>query len=260
MWTNKIKTFLSLMFLIFLGGGIFYLQNSYTNRYVEDRLNKVNYVQEAEKLKVSLTLQKKIPTFGFDNLLADWQYLQFIQYFGDTPAREKTDYSLVTDYFELISKYDPRFVDAYFILSTANSIYAGKPEKTVALLNKILPNISSTINPDALFLWIYKGVDEILFLGNIEEAKKSYAKSVELALARGDEDGKIIAERSLETVKFLEGNPDSKKAQVSAWATVLNTAFDDQTREMAMDKIRSLGGKVNIDSNGNVDIILPEQD
>ncbi|PHV62816.1 hypothetical protein [Cyanobacterium aponinum] len=257
---NKVRTFLALMFLTLLGTGIFYLQNSYTSRYIKNELNKVNYVQEEEKLKASLTLQKRFPTFGFNNLLADWQYLQFIQYFGDTTAREKTGYSLVTDYFELISKYDPHFVDAYFILSTANSIYAGQPEKTVALLNKILPNISPKISPDAMFLWIYKGVDEILFLGNIEEAKKSYAKSADWALARGDKDGKIIAERSLETVKFLEGNPDSKKAQVSAWATVLNTAFDDKTREIAIDKIRALGGKVNIDDNGNVNVTLPEQD
>ncbi|WP_308254636.1 hypothetical protein [Geminocystis sp. GBBB08] len=256
----KVKSIVPFFILLIVGGGIWFLQEEYTKTYLEEKNNHIDYSLEEEKLRTALAIQKKMPTLGYGNLLADWQYLQFIQYFGDTQARDKTDYSAVTDYFELISKYDPYFVDAYFMLSTANSIYAAQPQKTVSLLNQVLSNLSPKINRDAFLLWMYKGVDEILFLGDIEEAKKSYNQSSKWALARGDEAGKLVAQRNLDTVKFLEENPDSKKAQVGAWGTVLSTVFDDKTRQMAIDKIKSLGGEVVISKNGEVQIKLPEDD
>ncbi|WP_231933110.1 hypothetical protein [Geminocystis sp. NIES-3708] len=240
--------------------GIVFFQQKYVKTNIENKTTQVDYFSQEEKLKTALTLQKKLPTVGFNNLLADWQYLQLIQYFGDTPARDKTGYSLVTDYFELISNYDPSFVNAYFFLSTANSIYAGKPEKTVEFLDKILPQITPEVNPLAFNLWTYKGVDEILFLGDISAAQKSYEKSAQWALTRGDDIGKSVAKQRLETAQYLAKNPDSKKAQVSAWANILTSVFDDKSRQMAMDKIKSLGGEVNISKDGKVQVKLPQED
>jgi hypothetical protein len=256
----KIKSLIPFVFIIFCGGGIVFFQQKYLKNNIDNQTRQVDYFQQEEKIKTALTLQKKLPTFGFNNLLADWQYLQLIQYFGDTPARNKTGYSLVTDYFELISNYDPRFVNAYFFLSTANSIYAAKPEKTVEFLNKILAQITPEVNPLAFNLWTYKGVDEILFLGDIPAAQKSYEKSAQWALTRGDDIGKTVAKQRLETAEFLAKNRDSKKAQVSAWANILSSVFDDKTRQMAIDKIRSLGGEVNISNDGQIQVKLPEED
>lgn len=256
----SLSPILSFLIVILTGLGIFSLQESYTQNNIANIDKQKDYFLQEEKLETSLTIQNKIPTLGFDNLLADWQYLQFIQYFGDTPVREKTGYSLVTNYFDLIAKYDPFFVDAYFILSTTNSIYAANPKETVSLLNQVLSQLRPEINPNAFFLWIYKGVDEMLFLGNIEEARKSYEKSAEWALVRGDDEGKFIARRSQETANFLANNPDSKKAQVSAWITILNNAFDDKTRQMAINKIEELGGKVYFSENGKIEIELPQED
>lgn len=260
MFERKLKTILPFTISVIAGMGIFFLQQQYAQKNLENQVSKIDYSQDENKLKASLALQKKLPTFGFDNLIGDWLYLQFIQYFGDNTARETTGYSLVTDYFELLTEYDPRFINAYFTLSSANSIYAGKPQETVNLLNKILPQISPEIDPLAFNLWTYKAVDEILFLGEIQEAKKSYEMAAQWALTRDDDIGEIVAKRSLETAQFLANNPDSKKAQVSAWATVLNGAFDDQTRQMAIDKIRGLGGEIITSPDGRVQVKLPEQD
>ncbi|WP_342597089.1 hypothetical protein VKI21_17445 [Cyanobacterium aponinum UTEX 3222] len=254
-----LKSLLVFLLMMFTSSGIWFLQNQYTKKYLQAENIELDYFQQEKELATALALQKKMPTLGFANLLADWQYLQFIQYFGDSKAREETGYSLVTDYFQLISKYDPNFVDAYFILSTANSIYAGQPEETVTLLNQILSRLSPEINPNAFLLWNYKAVDEILFLGDIEEAKKSYLKAVDWISMEDDKELKPVADRISETVKFLENNPDSKKAQVSAWLTVLNGVFDDKTRQMAIDKIKSLGGDVIIE-NGKINVKLPEND
>lgn len=256
----KIKSLIPFLLMAICGGGVVFFQQKYVKTNIEDKTIGVDYFQEEEKIKTALTLQKKLPTFGFSNLLANWQYLQLIQYFGDTPAREKTGYSLVTDYFELIGKYDPFFVNAYFFLSTANSIYAGKPEKTVEFLDRILAQITPEVHPLAFNLWTYKGVDEILFLGDIPAAQKSYEKSAEWALTRGDDIGKVIAKQRLETAEFLATNPDSKKAQVSAWANILSSVFDDKTRQMAINQIRSLGGEVSISQDGNIQLKLPQED
>ncbi|HIK38188.1 MAG: hypothetical protein NZ901_10860 [Geminocystis sp.] len=246
--------------LLVTGISIFQSQQQYAAKHLENSRGNVDYFLEEKKIKMALLLRKKMPTFGYNNILADWYYLRFIQYFGDSPAREKTGYSAVADYFELISDYDPRFVDAYLILSTANSIYAGQAPATVKFLNKVLANISPEISPYAPYLWIYKGVDEMLFLGDIKAAKHSYEMAAKWALARGDEVGKEIAKRSLETAAFLGKNPDSRKARAGAWYTIFKNVFDEETKEKARLEVEKVGGKIVVLPDGSTQLQLPEED
>jgi hypothetical protein len=219
-----------------------------------------SYFTEEKSDRVFLDLQKRMPTFGFDNLLADWNYLGFIQYFGDTPAREQTGYSLVPEFFEVIVKNDPRFIRAGLFLSTANSLFAARPDITVKLLNQVLGKIEPQLDPLAPYVWSYKGIDEILFLGKIEEAKHSYQMAAQWALARKEPDSQEVAQRNLATAQFLETNPDSKRAQVSAWAMILGGAIDEQTQKRAVEEIRALGGQVTVTPQGRLTVTLPEKD
>jgi hypothetical protein len=41
---------------------------------------------------------------------------------------------------------------------------------------------------------------------------------------------------------------------------VLNNAFDDRTRQLAINRIQALGGKVSITPEGEVIIQLPNKD
>jgi hypothetical protein len=50
--------------------------------------------QEAQQEALRLKMLKTIPSFGFDNLIADWTFLKFLQYFGDDEARDVTGYNL----------------------------------------------------------------------------------------------------------------------------------------------------------------------
>ncbi len=252
--------FLPWIVLLVAGASIFQSQQQYAAKHLENSRGNVDYFLEEEKLKTALRLQKKMPTLGYNNILADWYYLRFIQYFGDSPARKETGYSAVADYFELISDYDPRFVNAYLILSTANSVYAGQAPVTVELLNKVLKNISPEISPYTPYLWIYKGVDEMLFLGDIKAAKQSYEMAASWALARGDEVGKEIAKRSLETAAFLAKNPDSRKARAGAWYTIFKSVFDKETRERARLEVERVGGKIIFLPDGSTQLQLPEED
>ena len=169
---------------------------------------KVNYAEEEQSLKLELNLQRKLPSFGFGNAIADWNFLKYVQYYGDTVAREATGYDLIPEFFETMVSTDPRFVQAYLSLSTANSIFAGRPDKTVALMNQVLKNVSPKTSPLAYFIWIYKGVDEILFLGDLKAAQHSYEMASEWANIAG---AKESAANTKATAQFLASNPDPRE-------------------------------------------------
>lgn len=216
--------------------------------------------QDIELEQLRLSLLQKTPVFGFDNLLADWVYLNFLQYFGDDTARSQTGYTLSPDYFKIIVDRDPRFLGAYTGLSTSVSLYAAKPEQSVALMEKGLKSMSPKSPPQSYYVWRQKGIDELLFLGNAQAARQSFETAAEWASTYPDEESQYVASLSRQTAEFLARNPLSKSAQVSAWSMVLNNVVDQRTRQFVISKIESLGGKVIITPQGQAKIQLPKVD
>ncbi len=130
--------------------------------------------REVESERLRLNLLEKFPSFGFDNLVADWFFLNFVQYFGDDAARAKTGYNLSPEYFEIILARDPYFLDAYFFLSGSTTLYAGMPERTVALMSQGLKFLSPKVPPKSYYVWLYKATDELLFIGDAQAAKQTF--------------------------------------------------------------------------------------
>lgn len=215
---------------------------------------------QVNQTQANLAFLQKVPAFGFDNLIADWSFLQFLQYFGDQPARELTGYGLSPSFFEVIVNRDPHFVQSYVFLSTSVPLYSGQPEQAVALMTKGLESLSPQTDPQAYYIWRYKAINELLFLGDPQAARQSYLKAAEWARASSDSDGQYVAQLSQETAQFLAKNPNSKQAQISSWLTVFNNAPDQPTRQLAIQRIQSLGGKVAITPQGEVTVQLPEED
>jgi hypothetical protein len=204
---------------------------------------------------------KKIPVFGFDNLLADWVFLRLAQYFGDDDARNLTSYDLSPEYFEIIVDRDPLFVSTiYPALSTSISLYAGMPEKSVALMNQSLKSMSPQMPAKSYYVWRNKAIDELLFLGDSQASQKSFAMSAEWAATHPDAESQIVAEASQQTAQFLSRNPDSRWAQISAWSSILNYAVDQKTRNLAVSKIEALGGKIKVNAEGQFQVIFSEKD
>lgn len=221
----------------------------------QQQTDKAEYLKQEELERLRLTFIKKLPSFGFNNLLADWVYLNFIQYFGDNSARQQTGYSLSPEYFEIIVQRNPRFVNAYFSLSPATSIYAGRPDRSVALIEQGLQSIDPKTDPKAYLLWLYKGVDELLFLGDSQAARRSYQMAAEWASTFTN--NPKIAARVRETAQFLAKNPQSVQARIGAWTMILSNARDDATRQIAILNIQKLGGEVTITSDGMLQIKTP---
>jgi hypothetical protein len=243
---------------ILCSAGILYFQKTQLNNSIYAK-KSVNYYQQEKILESEANLIKKMPTFGFDNLIADWTFLKYVQYFGDAEARKVTGYSLVTDYFEVGVAKDPRFTQSFLSFSAANSLFAGQPQKTVKLINQVLESATPDLPGYPFLLWTYKATDEILFLGNLGAAKNSYEQAAEWANMRNDDLGKELSSRYLATAKFLASNPNSTDAQIGAWANVLNQAQDLKTQQHAIQQLEQLGAEVSVTKEGEIKITRPEK-
>ncbi len=232
--------------------------NTVINKAKDASVEDIKKDLEAERLQ--LELMQKLPSFGFDNMVGNWVFISFAQYFGDETARDKNGYSLSPEYFEVIINRDPYFLDAYKFLSSSTTLYAGMPERTISLMEQGLKSLSPKAPYKAYYIWRYKGTDELLFLGDSQAAKQSFETAGKWADAYSDEDSKYIAKLSHQTAKFLASNPNSKSAQVSAWSLVLTNAFDDRVRKIAISRIQALGGKVSIAEDGQFKVQPPKKD
>jgi len=236
--------------------GIGMLQQPQLNRLKSAAANaapeELRRQDEAES--VYLNLVQQTPAFGFDNLVANWIFLDFLEYFGDTPARNQIGYDLSPEYFEAILQHDPYFRDAYLFLSGSTTLYAGRPDRTVEIMNQHLPQLSPTVPPKAYFVWRYKGTDELLFLGDSQAAQQSFTTAAEWASLYSDPESQAAAQVSQQTADFLADNPESKSAQIAAWAMILGNAFDDDTQRYAISQIEALGGSVFVDEQGRLRI------
>lgn len=242
--------------------GIAGLQKPHLNRILSKSKNasETELKREVKTEKARLNVIKSMPSLGFNNLIADWAMLNFIQYFGDDEARDRTGYELNPQYFDIIVDRDPRFLEAYIFLSNSISIYAGQPEKTVALMEKGLKSLSPDMPPKYYYIWRYKGTDELLFLDKPKEAQRSFEMAAEWASRRSDPESQSVAGVSRRTAEFLSKNAGSKKGRVGAWSMVLQSAVDDRVRKLAIERIEALGGKVIVSPQGGVQILLPKED
>ncbi|MFM6757060.1 MAG: hypothetical protein ACKPJ4_04695 [Dolichospermum sp.] len=216
--------------------------------------------KDLKKESLRLQLLQNLPSFSYKNLIADWVYIDFLQFFGDNEARDKTGYSLSPEYFQVILENDPRFLEAYLALSVSTSLYAGIPEKSIALMTQGLKSLSPQLPQKSYFIWRYKGTDELLFLGDAPAAQISFLKAAAWASTYTDTESKRIAFVSEKTGEFLSKNPDSKSARVATWAMVLNNKLDERTRKRAIREIEALGGEVVTKPDGTNSIRLPEKD
>ncbi|NMG09461.1 hypothetical protein [Brasilonema sp. UFV-L1] len=210
--------------------------------------------------KQQLSFFKKIPSFGYDNILANWIYLKFLQYFGDDEVRSQTGYSLSPEYFEIILELDPRFITAYLSLSISTSLYAGMPEHSIKITEKGLKSLSPWVPKNSYYVWRYKGTDELLFLEKSFMAQYSFEMAANWASQHSDEDSKKVVSFSQKTAEFLSKNYQSKIARIATWTTVLNHQVNEKTRQRAIHEIKTLGGKVIPHDNGNYKVKLSQED
>lgn len=232
-------------------GGITRLQYPNLSQNQQKKTDQEYFRQEQLKA-TNLRIIDNLPSFGFKNLVADWLFLQFIQYFGDTDARKVTGYQLIPTYFQAIVERDPRFESAYSTLSSTNTIFAGKPKLTVELLSESLEHLSPETSRKGYQLWVYKASDELLYLNDLQAAKSSYQKAIEWAEQSNEPSSEGIAGYAKRMLGFVESNPDTREGRIGAWTVILMTTEQKVVQEEAINAIEELGGEVVKTPDGRI--------
>ncbi len=226
-------------------------------RTTEQPLDAAVEATREAMISAQLRLRAQVPTLGFDNLLAGWTFLEFVQYFGDSEARSLTGYDILPDFFEVIVRRDPYFTFSYLFLSSSITLYAGKPEDTVRLLDQGIARLSPTFPPNSFQVVRLKAIDELLFLGRPADARISFLKTAEWAEQSPLPDADRSANSARQTAEFLAANRDPRPAQVNAWLLVLTTAINEDVQALALNRIEALGYGVTFDGM-QVQVTPPE--
>lgn len=221
-------------------GGIIFLQSF---QLKQPSLWIENPTQATEQEKLRLQLLKQAPTFGFDNLMADWVFLNFLQYYGDEPARKVTGFGLSPEYFDIVTRHDPRFVMAYLFLSGSVSHLLGKPELSVKMMERGTEALSPQMDESAFQVWRLKALDQLLLLGDIPGAIHSFEQAANWTKGTSYAEIEPILRG---TANFLRTDPNSKPVRVVSWGAIYDQAVfigDKQTADRARREILALGGK-----------------
>ena len=215
------------------------------------------FLRQEKQEALRLQIVKAAPTFGFDNLIADWTFLQFLIYFGDDDARNKTGYSLSGDYLDIVTKLNPRWVDVYLFVSNSLSIYEGKPKDAVEYMTRGVDALSPDIHPDAWQVARYRGIDQLLFLGDVEGSIESHEIAAKWAKGTDDEQLVPLFEN---TAQFLRRDPDSKSIKINAWLWVYYQTRDQRVRDRVTAELLELGVKKEEGEDGRVKFVVPESE
>ncbi|APB32668.1 hypothetical protein GlitD10_0358 [Gloeomargarita lithophora Alchichica-D10] len=212
--------------------------------------------QQAALIQTQLLLWREMPGFGFDNMVANFWLIQFNIYFGDDEARDALGYGLIPDFFQVILGQDPRFIRAYLLLSTTGTLYAGQPEQSIQIASRAMERLSPQV-PGSYFPWLYRGTDEMLFLGDGKAALVSFQTAADWAQKWNTPESEAVVQRATDLVASLKENPDSRVAKVIGWLSILSYATTPQVQAIATQKILDAGGRVAQLPDGRRVIILP---
>lgn len=214
-------------------------------------------VVEQEQLAVRLALLERLPSLGFDNLIADWTFMQYLQYFGDEAAREKTGCRLNATYLDIITERDARFLGPYLFVPSGVSYCQGEPQQSVELLDRGVTAIDSDLHDNAFIVPLLEALDRLLLLGDVDGAIAAYETAAERA-ANSDRFTEL-APRLRDRAEFLRRNPRAEEARFLGWQEVYNTATDDRVRERAIAELKELGVQVVRQEDGSVQFIPPDE-
>lgn len=215
-------------------------------------------LQEREGIRLELLLN--LPAFGFENWIADWAFLSYLQYFGDTPVREVTGYDLNVPYFDLITQRDPRFLEIYPFLSAGVSYYAADPQTAIAFMKRGTDVLDPEIQPQAFWVWWYRALDSLLLLGDVPAAIEGWTRAADWAERSGVPEYARYAESFRGTARALQQNPDSKPARFYAWNSVYLQAVDEPIKKRAERELLLLGAERVEGPDGRTQFRLPQSE
>jgi tetratricopeptide (TPR) repeat protein len=129
-------------------------------------------------------------------------------------------------------------------------MYAGYPEKSIALMEKALASVDPA-SEKAAYLWTAKGLDELLFMGDKEAAIKSYQMAAQWQSLANTKKTDGLTIKNLELALQDTNEIELKQAQIRAWSTVLAYVRDQPRQREILDKISSLKAELAVLQQAN---------
>jgi hypothetical protein len=209
---------------------------------------------------LNLSLMSRSPSFGLDNILADWAFLNFVQYDGDTATRKAVGYPLAPKYFEMITRLDPRFVDSYVFLSGIMSYQMGMPKEAIALMDRGTSALTPKDHPKAFLVWRLKGLDQLLMANDLDASQFSYNQAGDWALASSDASVREVGPIFKQTAEFIRTDPNNKTVLLWSWSAIYDQAVvtrDEVTQARAREMLLKIGAIERNDEKGNIYFSLP---
>lgn len=167
---------------------------------------------------------------GFDDVIADIYWLEFIQYFGNSAARHRDNFRKAYDYLDLITSLDPHFVPAYYFAAFVLGQERREPQRAAELINR---GISS--NPDNWYLPYVAGINQYLYAHDDIKAAKYYRMA-----AKYPEAPKWLGRQA----KILEAEIPSVIKVINVWDSIYASASDSTVKECARAKLLELWGRI----------------
>jgi tetratricopeptide (TPR) repeat protein len=179
---------------------------------------------------------------GADGLLADWYWMQSLQYLGDKIESSKSDYINVGDlsslnprllypYLDNATEFDPHFMPAYSFGATI--LPAIDKEKAIAFTEKGIAN-----NPDKFRLYQYLGY--IYWrLGRNREAAEVYKRGMQLPDAPPFM--KLMA-------AAMTNEAGSRETARAMYKQMYDEAEDQQTRGNAEFRLMEIDSEPELDA------------
>ncbi len=179
---------------------------------------------------------------GADGLLADWYWIQSLQYLGDKITNSKSDYINVEDlsslnprllypYLENATEFDPHFLPAYSYGATI--LPAVDREKAILLTEKGIAN-----NPDKFRLYQYLGY--IYWkLGRYDKAAEVYNRGSQLS------DAPPFMKLMAASMTNEGGSRDTARAM---YQQMYDQADDQQTKNNAEFRLMEFDSQNELDA------------
>jgi tetratricopeptide (TPR) repeat protein len=192
--------------------------------------------QQNTREELALDALANLPAFGNRNLIGDFLWLRFAQYFGDTQARAKSGYSLNYRYLKTITDRNPHFENAYRIVNLAVAYRMGRTDLADALL---VSGIQA--NPNGYLIWQTRGFLHFLYTGNTAFAVYCFRRNAGLAVAVGGNSQQHWGNYWFAMSKYLEVSKSNAWTRRQIWAEVYANSSDSSTQALALNQLGKLG-------------------
>lgn len=161
-------------------------------------------------------------SLGFEKLLADFYWLQFIGYVGDGRSREIDKYERGAEYLQVVTGLDPHFIPAYWYAAFVVGGDADQPARAGELIERGMQS-----NSDSWFLPFIAGVNQCLFARNFGKAANYYL----LAARYPGAPNWLSAQAAI-----LKTDAPRLVKEGHSWLSIYESAMDEKVKEHAREK------------------------